>query len=112
MKTISELQWVGIDVSQASLDIALRPAGSTWQVSNTDSGRQELLTQLSELVVVLVVVESTAEGAEGRFYDLCQGAMKRTEEQRARYRERQRQEAIAKARGTAHVGAEFSDKDD
>ncbi|EAQ30629.1 hypothetical protein NAP1_07615 [Erythrobacter sp. NAP1] len=36
----------------------------------------------------------------------------RTEEQRARYRERQRQEAIAKARGTAHVGAEFSDKDD
>jgi transposase len=59
MTTISEPQWVGIDVSQAKLDIALRPAGSTWQVSNTDSGRQELLTRLSAIVISLVVVEST-----------------------------------------------------
>ncbi|AWW75192.1 hypothetical protein CD351_12210 [Erythrobacter sp. KY5] len=36
----------------------------------------------------------------------------RTEEQRARYRERQRQEAIAKARGTSHVGATFDTEDD
>ncbi|MEE4199959.1 oxygen-dependent tRNA uridine(34) hydroxylase TrhO [Erythrobacter sp.] len=35
----------------------------------------------------------------------------RTEQQRARYRERQRQEALAKARGAAHVGArlEYAD---
>ncbi len=59
MNTISEPQWIGIDVSQANLDIALRPAGSTWQVNNTDSGWQKLLTQLSEIAVVLVVVEST-----------------------------------------------------
>lgn len=50
---------MGIDVSQAKLDIALRPAASTWQVSNTDSGRQDLLTQLSAIGVALVVVEST-----------------------------------------------------
>lgn len=59
MTTISEPQWVGIDVSQAKLDIALRPAGSTWQVNNTDAGRQELLTRLSAIVVSLVVIEST-----------------------------------------------------
>jgi UPF0176 protein len=36
----------------------------------------------------------------------------RTEEQRARYRERQRQEALAQSRGTAHVGASFDEGDD
>lgn len=36
----------------------------------------------------------------------------RTEEQRARYRERQRQEALARQRGTHHVGATLTDGDD
>jgi UPF0176 protein len=36
----------------------------------------------------------------------------RTEEQRARYRERQRQEALARKRGTHHVGATFTPEDD
>ncbi|RYY28015.1 MAG: rhodanese-related sulfurtransferase [Sphingomonadales bacterium] len=35
----------------------------------------------------------------------------RTDEQRARYAERQRQEALAAARGEAHVGATYSDAD-
>ncbi|MHA7818037.1 MAG: oxygen-dependent tRNA uridine(34) hydroxylase TrhO [Erythrobacter sp.] len=34
----------------------------------------------------------------------------RTETQRARYAERQRQEALARKRGTSHVGADFSDE--
>jgi hypothetical protein len=34
MQIVTEPQWVGIDVSQAKLDIALRPAGSTWQIRN------------------------------------------------------------------------------
>ena len=59
MKIILEPQWVGIDVSQAKLDIALRPADSTWQVSNDESGGRELLSQLSAVVISLVVVEST-----------------------------------------------------
>lgn len=36
----------------------------------------------------------------------------RTDAQRARYAERQRQEDLARKRGTHHVGAEFSGKDD
>ncbi|BDI61525.1 rhodanese-related sulfurtransferase [Qipengyuania nanhaisediminis] len=36
----------------------------------------------------------------------------RTEEQRARYRERQRQENLARKRGTAHVGAQLDKGDD
>ena len=36
----------------------------------------------------------------------------RTPEQRARYAERQRQEALARKRGTAHVGATFPGQDD
>ena len=36
----------------------------------------------------------------------------RTEEQRARYRERQRQEALAQQRRTTHVGATFDSEDD
>ena len=51
MKIILEPQWVGIDVSQAKLDIALRPADSTWQVSNDESGWHELLSQLSAVVI-------------------------------------------------------------
>ena len=36
----------------------------------------------------------------------------RTDEQRARYAERQRQEALARKRGAAHVGAEYRAEDD
>ncbi|NJO78781.1 MAG: hypothetical protein HC827_09785 [Cyanobacteria bacterium RM1_2_2] len=31
---VREAQWVGIDVSQAWLDVALRPAGTDLRVSN------------------------------------------------------------------------------
>jgi UPF0176 protein len=37
------------------------------------------------------------------------GHATRTDEQRASYRERQNQELLAAARGTAHVGAVFED---
>lgn len=59
MKIVTEPQWVGIDVSQAKLDIALRPAGSIWQIRNDESGWSALLSQLSAAVIALVVVEST-----------------------------------------------------
>ncbi|GFM30968.1 rhodanese domain-containing protein [Novosphingobium sp. PY1] len=53
----------------------------------------------------------SAEGATSPLYEegvscpACHG--ERTEEQRESYRERQRQEALAAARGEAHVGARF-----
>lgn len=65
VSNVSKPQWVGIDVSQAKLDIALRPAGVTWQVTNTESGWQELLGQLSTVVVSLVVVEATGGKERG-----------------------------------------------
>lgn len=52
-------QWVGIDVSQAKLDIALRPAGIYWQVPNDELGWQQLLNHVEPWTVALVVVEST-----------------------------------------------------
>lgn len=54
-----EKTWVGIDVSKASLDVYFLPQGTTLQVSNTEAGVQELLTQLQLTPPHLVVVEST-----------------------------------------------------
>lgn len=54
-----EKTWVGIDVSQNSLDGYLFPQGTTFQVSNTQAGVQELIAQLQSTSPHLVVVEST-----------------------------------------------------
>lgn len=56
---VAEPQWVGIDVSQAWLDIALRPAGTYWRLSNQEPGWAELITHLQHMEVKLVVLEST-----------------------------------------------------
>jgi hypothetical protein len=53
-----EKTWVGVDVSQASLDVYLLPQGKTLQVSNTEAGVQELLSQLQLTPPHLVVAES------------------------------------------------------
>ena len=50
---------VGIDVSKASLDIAVRPTGETWQVRHSATGIAELALRLSELRPALVVLEAT-----------------------------------------------------
>ena len=54
-----ERQWVGIDVSQAKLDIALRPSGRGWQVPNHEAGWQQFVGELAGLAIAGVVVEST-----------------------------------------------------
>lgn len=54
-----ERQIVGIDVSQAWLDIALRPAGTYWRFANQAQGWTELMEQLKDIPTSLVVVEST-----------------------------------------------------
>jgi len=54
-----ESQWVGIDVSQAKLDIALRPSSITGQVSNEESGWTELIEKLKKQTIELIVIEST-----------------------------------------------------
>jgi transposase len=56
---VREAQWVGIDVSQAWLDVALRPAGTYLRLRNQESGWAELVTHLQSIEVKLVVLEST-----------------------------------------------------
>ncbi len=51
--------YVGIDVAQAHLDIAVRPSGEVWQVSYDTQGVTNLLAQLAELTPTLVVLEAT-----------------------------------------------------
>jgi transposase len=51
--------FVGIDVSQAHLDVAVRPGDSTWQIPNDQEGVAGLAARLQELAPDLVVLEST-----------------------------------------------------
>jgi len=52
-------RFVGIDVSQARLDIAVRPTERVWSVTNDESGVTALVAELSELQPELIVVEAT-----------------------------------------------------
>ena len=53
------LMCVGIDVSKAQLDIALRPTGQGWQVPNEDEGITMLVARLQAVEPTLIVVEAT-----------------------------------------------------
>lgn len=51
--------FVGIDVSKAHLDIALRPSGERIQVPNTDEGIARLVARLAAERPTLIVLEAT-----------------------------------------------------
>lgn len=51
--------YVGIDVSQDCLDVAVAPEGKPWQLPHTEAGIRELGEQLRALGPQLVVVEAT-----------------------------------------------------
>lgn len=51
--------FVGVDVSQATLDVAVRPSGQGWQVGNDPAGVSTLVQQLRDLAPALVVLEAT-----------------------------------------------------
>jgi transposase len=51
--------YVGIDVSKAQLDVALRPKGRHWRVGNNDEGIAALVEELQAAVPALVVLEAT-----------------------------------------------------
>jgi len=55
----STAQWVGIDVSKTTLDIALRPSQEQLQVPNTESGVASLCKTLSAFSIQQVVIEAT-----------------------------------------------------
>jgi len=52
-------QWVGIDVSKATLDIYLRPLGKSLKVANTESEISTLVEQLKSYNLNLIVLEAT-----------------------------------------------------
>jgi transposase len=52
-------QFVGIDVSKARLDVAVVPAGETWQVANDEGGIAAAVQRLRALGPALVVLEAT-----------------------------------------------------
>jgi transposase len=51
--------YVGIDVSKAALEVAVRPASQHWSVANGDRGIDRLVTRLRALSPALVVMEAT-----------------------------------------------------
>ena len=51
--------FVGIDVSKAQVDVAVRPTGERWVVSYDDAGVGELVSQMVDLGPALVLLEST-----------------------------------------------------
>ena len=60
MKSKDEkLVFVGIDVSKATLDVALRPEEQTWSVSNDAKGIAKLAKALSKRLPALIVLEAT-----------------------------------------------------
>ena len=50
---------VGIDVSKASLDVAIEPSHERWQVANDEPGIQQLVERLKRLVPERIVLEAT-----------------------------------------------------
>ncbi len=51
--------FVGIDVAKAQLDIALRPTGEHWAVTNDEPGIVALVVRLQAVQPTLVVLEAT-----------------------------------------------------
>jgi transposase len=57
---MSERQlFVGINVAKAQLDIALRPSGDRWTVTNDEPGIATLVPRLQALAPTLIVLEAT-----------------------------------------------------
>jgi transposase len=52
-------QWVGIDVSKASLDVCVQPTGAAWQVPNSPVQIEALGEQLTALAAERIVLEAS-----------------------------------------------------
>lgn len=65
--------FVGIDVSKAQLDVAVRPTGETWGVPHDDAGLDTVVARLQPLRPTMVVVEATG-GWELRLAGALAGA--------------------------------------
>ena len=50
---------IGVDVSQAFLDLWALPEGTAWSCDYTDAGLAQLVQELTELQPARIIVEST-----------------------------------------------------
>ena len=57
MENIS--QWVGIDISKATLDVYLRPMGKAMKVANTKEDISKLVETLKSHTINLIVLQAT-----------------------------------------------------
>lgn len=60
--------FVGIDVSKATLDVAVRPTGEAWTSANAPEGIDALVARIAALSPALVVLEAT-----GRYHPTSVG---------------------------------------
>ena len=51
--------FVGIDISKAKLDVALRPSDQTWRIDYDDANIAQLVAQLQARLPIRIVVEAT-----------------------------------------------------
>lgn len=56
---IQQSQYVGIDVSKATLDVGVRPSSQAWSVPNEEQGISSLVSRLKTMDPTLVVLEAT-----------------------------------------------------
>lgn len=54
-----QLQWVGVDVSKANLDVHLRPSGKQFQVKNHAPGIAQLIEHLQSFSIRQVILEAS-----------------------------------------------------
>lgn len=59
MSEISVEQFVGIDVSKATLDVCIAPSGSVLHVDYDDAGMTQIVVRLKQVNPVLIVLEAT-----------------------------------------------------
>jgi transposase len=52
-------QWVGIDVSKATLDVSVQPSGARWQAANRAAQLEALVEQLAALAPQRIVLEAS-----------------------------------------------------
>jgi transposase len=55
----NQSQWVGIDVSKATLDVYFRPMGKAVKVTNDEAGITDLVKQLKTVEINLIILEAT-----------------------------------------------------
>jgi len=59
MKSPTPARFVGIDVSEATLDVAILPEETTFQVTNDAAGWRQLVARLADAGPVTIVLEAT-----------------------------------------------------